>query len=140
MILASNPGMGTETSLALALIVIIQWLKKTPYFPWLSQQSAKANRLAAIVGSGLSSLGIHKVWNATDHSLLITGLSLTVVLPALYHWAIQFLYTHAGYKAISAFEDALTLLRTLANLQQGTTNAVLNTPPTVVQPVVITRP
>ncbi len=115
MISASS---STEATFALALIVFIQWLKKTPYFPWLSQQSAKANRLAAIVGSGLSSFGIHFNWSASNHSLLITGLSLTVVLPALYHWGIQFLYTHAGYKGVSAVQDGLTLLQELIQVQR----------------------
>lgn len=113
--------MDTSTQLGLAALVafVIQWAKNSSWFPWLTTETDKVNRAVAVLLSGLASFGIHATWNGTNHSLLIEGLGLSTILPALWHWFVQFLYTHGIYKSA----QVLPLLRKLAAVLQAIQNA-----------------
>jgi hypothetical protein len=65
-------------------VAIINWLKGSKYFPWITKEKTWLLRGLSLVAATASSFGIHYAWNASDHSLLITGLTLSSVLPALF--------------------------------------------------------
>jgi hypothetical protein len=81
------------------------------------------NRVLAAALSGVAAIGIHVQWTAANHSLLITGLSLPVVMAGLWHWLVQFLYTHGWFKATSSSDQLLQLLKTFIE-NQPTNNPV----------------
>lgn len=109
---------GTQVAAAAIITALINWLKKSPYFPWLNQESAKLNRFIAFVLSGLATLGIHAQWSSANHSLLITGLTLATIGAGAWHWLVQFLYTHGWFKATSSNQELLELLQTFLASQK----------------------
>lgn len=86
---------------AAALSFLLQLLKQSPWFPWITTESEKLNRTLAIVGSGLATLGIHIACSQTDHACTLTWASGMAVLSGLWHWAVQFAVTHGWYKAVN---------------------------------------
>jgi len=110
----------TGSSLAAAALIayVISWMKNSnwPVFAWISGETPKVNRIVAVVLSGIATVGIHATFN--QGTLVITGLSATVVATGLWHWAVQFAYTHGWFKATSQSGELLALLKQLIAAQQ----------------------
>lgn len=111
-------GLEVQVTIAALISFVMAQLKKSRWFPWLSTETAKANRIVAIVLSGFGALGVHIQFDHTAHTALITGLSLTAVLAGLWHWATQFAVTHGWFKATSASDQVVALLKTLLDAQR----------------------
>lgn len=92
--------LGTKATVALFIIFFQQWLKRQTWFPLLTYESKRMNHLFSIAMAGLGTLGIHFTWNAGEHSLMITGLSMAAVGGGLLHWGQQYLLTKVGYVAL----------------------------------------
>lgn len=103
--------LGSQITAAAVISFVIGWLKKSPWFPWITTETAKLNRVAAVVLSGLAALGLHFQFNHSAGSLLITGLSLQGFLLGAWHWGSQFAITHGWFKATSSSDQILELLR-----------------------------
>lgn len=99
----------TNVTAAAVISFLISFLKKQQWFPWLTSETERANRIAAVVLSGLASLGIHAQFN--HGTLVITGLTLTTIAVAAWHWLTQFAITHGWFKATSASDQLLALLK-----------------------------
>ena len=111
--------MGENLAAAAIITFVIGTLKKSSWFPWLSAETANINRLVSVVLSGVAAVGIHATFDRQTHSLLITGLSLSTIAVGGYHWLVQFVYTHGWFKATSASDQVLQLLKqALANQVQ----------------------
>jgi hypothetical protein len=107
---------GTQVAVAAIISFLVGKLKQSSWFPWLTAETSKLNRLVAVLLSGVAAVGIHYQWDAADHSLLITGLSLTTILGMLWHWAVQAIYTHGWFKATNG--DLLDTLKQILSLLQ----------------------
>jgi hypothetical protein len=113
----------TGTSLAAAAVIayVIQLMKNSNWkiFGWISRETPTVTRLVAVVLSGIATIGIHATFNGG--TLVVTGLSATVVLAGLWKWGVQFAYTHGWFKATSQSDELLKLLRQLldAKLNQS---------------------
>ena len=78
------------------------WLiQKAKSIPWLVAHMQKFQRMWAIVASFLASAGIHYTWNSAEHTLVITGLTLTGVLTFLWHWLNQFVLQEMVYRGMA---------------------------------------
>jgi protein-S-isoprenylcysteine O-methyltransferase Ste14 len=111
---------GTQVAVAAIISFVVGQLKKASWFPWLTAETSKLNRIVAIVLSGLASVGVHFQWSAGTHSLLITGLSLATIGLGVWHWAVQAIYTHGWFKVtggetLAALKQILALLNVAAN-------------------------
>lgn len=80
---AATPLM-TQAAFAYACVRAIELLKKSPWFPWLHMQTARANKIAALLFAAASSLGVHAIWSydpkTGNFGLNITGLTLAAGL------------------------------------------------------------
>lgn len=105
----------TGSSLAAAAVIsyVIGLMKNSNWrlFNWISRETPTVTRLVAIALSGLATIGIH--WTFSGGTLVVTGLTLTVVLTGLWHWGVQFAYTHGWFKATSQSAELLDLLKQL---------------------------
>lgn len=72
----ANVALTTFTSSAIA-VGAINWLKHSKYFPWITREKIWLLRIMSIAAATATSVGITHVWNSTDHSILIGGLTLT---------------------------------------------------------------
>lgn len=89
----------TQVGAAAGLSFLLQWAKGSKYFPWFTAETAKLNRLATIVGSGLVAVGLNYTWDASSHTLTIANLSFATVGTGLWHWFTQYALTHGWFKA-----------------------------------------
>jgi predicted membrane protein len=81
----SNIALTTFTTGAMT-VAALNWLKSSPYFPWITKEKTTLLRFLSAAAAVASGAGIQHVWNPTDHSLVISGLTVTNV--ALFFWAI----------------------------------------------------
>lgn len=113
----------TDTGSSLAAAAVISYLigmmksSNWPVFAWISTQTPAVTRMVAIVLSGLATVGIHASFS--NHTLVVTGLSATVILTGLWHWGVQFAYTHGWFKATSQSGELLDMLKELIATQKN---------------------
>lgn len=88
----------SQVIMAAVVAYVIQFVKASKYFPWVTAETAKANRYLAITLSGLSAIGIHVVCSKIDHSCVITWTDGISILTILWHWFSQVVYTHLIYR------------------------------------------
>jgi hypothetical protein len=60
--------MSHVTSAAIS-VALINWLKKSSWFPWITQEKTKVMRLAAYVTAAVGAVGIHYTWNPAARTL-----------------------------------------------------------------------
>ena len=84
----------TQLGAAAASAYIIILLQKVKQLPWITAHSTGINRGIRLFFSFIAAIGVDAKWNSVEHSLLITGLSLTAVLMAGWHWFQQYAFTH----------------------------------------------
>jgi hypothetical protein len=75
----ANIAMTTFTTGALT-VAALNWLKQSPWFPWITKERNTLVRILSIVAATASSAGIGHIWNSADHSLVISGLTLPNVV------------------------------------------------------------
>lgn len=79
---------------------LIEWAKRSKWFPWLNECTETANRIAAIAIAGASAIGVHLIFSPEAGTLTITGLTWHGIATTsgdwLKQWAIQnFFYRSA---------------------------------------------
>lgn len=92
--------LGQQVPIALVLVFLQNWLKQQKWFPLLTYQSARMNHLAAIILSGLATVGIHETHTGSmlaGGTLTIVVPPITVVLAGAWHWLQQYIVTKTGY-------------------------------------------
>jgi hypothetical protein len=71
----NNVVLTTFTSSAVS-VAVINWLKSSKYFPWITKEKIALLRILSVLAAAASGVGINYIWSATDHSLLVSGLTL----------------------------------------------------------------
>lgn len=65
--------MGDSAALAAAMVVVINWLKDSRFFPWLSRENSEAyKRRFAIVATAVAAFGFHLGLDAEARQLVIS--------------------------------------------------------------------
>lgn len=109
----------TGSSLAAAAVIsfLIGLMKKSnwKFFAWISEATPTVNRIVAVVLSGIATIGIHATFS--NGTLVVQGLTATIILTGLWHWGVQFAYTHGWFKATSQSGELLALLKQLIAAQ-----------------------
>jgi hypothetical protein len=90
-----------QLPIGLVLVFLQNWLKQQKWFPLINYNTPKVNHIFSIVLTGVATVGIHFTWSSTDHSLLITGLSLATISQGAWHWIQQYIITKTGYTALA---------------------------------------
>lgn len=90
-----------QIAAAALLSFLIQRLKGSTWFPWITAESEKVNRILAIVGSGLAALGIHIACSKVNHQCAVTWVDGMTIASGLWHWATQFAITHGWFKLVT---------------------------------------
>lgn len=103
----------TQVTTAGVVVFVINWLKKSPLFPWITDQNGRLLRMLAVAGAGIGAVGIHYTWNPEAHSLTFTGLSLVGILTAAAIWLKSFVTQEIIYQSTSknALGEILKMLK-----------------------------
>jgi len=92
--------LGTQITISGIIVAAIQYMKRSKYFPWFTKEKVLMVRGLSAFASFAAALGIHAVWSATDHSLLITGLDLMSILGAAWIAIKQFTFTELTWQTV----------------------------------------
>jgi len=79
------------------IVALLQHVKKASWFPWLTAETEKLNRVVAVLLSFLAAVGVHASF--TNHTLTITGLSLVSILTLGWNWIVSFVIQQGIFKA-----------------------------------------
>jgi len=86
--------LASNGTLAVVIVAVMQWLKKSPLAPWLSQETDNANRLVSAFLAFIASVGI--TYTYTGGVVTIT-FTLMTVLTGLWHWIQQMAFQQFLY-------------------------------------------
>lgn len=82
-----------------ALVVfLLQKAKESKWFPFLTTETAKLNRVVAVIAAGLVSVGVHTTFDKSAGTLVITGLTVSGILHGLWAWLNSYAVQHSIYK------------------------------------------
>jgi len=112
-----DPTATVNLTAAAVISFTISFLKKQSWFPWLTADTEKLNRMVAIGLSAFAALGVDFEFNHAAGTLVITGLHLTAILVACWHMVVQFVYTHGWFKATSASDQIVCLFKAIIKAQ-----------------------
>jgi hypothetical protein len=80
-------------------VFVLQWLKRSRYFPWITEEKTKLLRTLSALAAAGTAVGISATWNGPEHTLVISGLTLGAVLAGLWAWAKQFVMNEIVWQA-----------------------------------------
>ena len=83
-------------------VAAINWLKNSPLAPWVTKQNIWLLRILSAGSAVAASVGIHWVWTANDHTLVITGLTLSAIVGFFWHLIQQFTANEIVFQATKA--------------------------------------
>lgn len=107
---ATNNILLTHLSSSVLVVGGLQWLKQAK---WVQQATKLICRTFSVLAAVAIHIGIQWTWNPTNHSLLISGLSLGAIAIALYHIAAQYIYQETGYQVLQGIQSAQGILSVL---------------------------
>lgn len=103
---ASDPttnAFATQVTVSGIVVALLQWLKNSKWFPWLSAESAKVNTVVAALAAAAGAIGVHLAWNQGaipgSYMLEVTGLTLMGVLGGVWAWLKMFVYQQIIFRA-----------------------------------------
>lgn len=102
---------GWQVALSALITFVLEHLKQSSWFPWLSQQTEGWNRIASVVLAAIGAVGIHAEFDATAGTLVITGLTLGGLLHFVLEWGRQWLYQQLIYKGVVRPRPAIAPLK-----------------------------
>lgn len=91
--------LSTQLVLNAIAVFALQHLKSSKYFPWLTAETQKLNRIIAVVAAGLTSIGVHYSFDHTTGVLMITGLTVASLWQGLCNWVTSFISQQVIFKA-----------------------------------------
>lgn len=102
-----NP-VSVQGGIAILTPYILEWLKRTPFVPFLNDINVWRVRLLSMVTAVTTSVGISFSYDASLGQLIVTGLTFGAVLQLLFQAAVQFKVQETVYRAaIKPHQDEL---------------------------------
>jgi hypothetical protein len=110
----------TQVTVSGIAVALLQWLKQSSWFPWLTKETTKLNQaVAAIIAAG-TAIGVHIAWApgtvAGSYTILLSGFTLAGILTGVWAWLKMFTYQEIIYH--STVKDAAGTNDAAPKLQQ----------------------
>lgn len=83
-------------------VALIQWFKNSPYFPWITKEKANLLRVAAVITSGLATIGISYTWNPEGRQLIFHIPTIGGIAAFGWEWIKSFVFQEITYQATAA--------------------------------------
>ena len=97
-----DTALSEQIPIAVISTLVLQWLKKSRWFPWLTVESQKLNRIAGVVIAFAASIGVVATFDHTAGVLTITGLTLAGLGHGIARFIQQWSYQQAAYRTVVA--------------------------------------
>lgn len=88
------------SSSGIVIAVVIEWLKRRSWFPWITASSETVNRWVAAGLAVLASLGVHVEFQAEVGVLTISGLALATLSEIIRDTFITWVSAKGYYKLL----------------------------------------
>ena len=111
--------LGAQASIAILVSFIMQWVKKSRFFPWLTVETEKLNYWMSVIIAFLTGIGIFVTWN--QGTLIISGLTSSNIYHALVRGLEQWAFQTTAYRALIAPPPA-GYLQAMLERRQATTD------------------
>jgi hypothetical protein len=101
------------------VVVAIQAMKKSKYFPWINKETDKISRAFSMLLAAAAAIGIHLAWNhgsvPGSYMLQVSGLTLTGILTGCWAVTKSFVFNEITYRAtVKAAADTSVKVSTSA--------------------------
>jgi hypothetical protein len=111
--MAAENVLATQITLGLIGSGALQLLKKSSLVTFVDQHSKVFNHVFLLATSAAGAVGVHSVWDSTNHSLVITGLDLATIAMSFWiwakQWAVQYLVHRGAFGSVSGDAPAATV-------------------------------
>jgi len=107
----------THGSAAVILVFALNWLKKTSWFPWVTQNSDKLNRAISVAWAILTTAGV-SIQGSAVSGATITLPPLAILWSSALHAFTQFGGQELLYRFLKTHETTQEVLRQLENVQE----------------------
>lgn len=108
--MASENVLATQITIGTIGSGVLAYLKTAKWAPWFNKHSAAINHIYLLITSAAGAIGVHAVWDASSHSLTITGLSIATIAYGFWEWAkqwtVQYLVQRGAFGPVSTPGDA----------------------------------
>jgi hypothetical protein len=112
----------THVTAAGISVAVLQWLKNSKYFPWITAEKGKLLRVLAVITSAIGAVGIGYTWHPDARQLIFNIPTLAGIFAMFAAWAKSFVMQEIVYQT-AAKNPVADLIRELQS--QG----ILPTPP-----------
>lgn len=92
--------LGAQATTAIFVSFIMQWVKKSRFFPWLTVETETLNYWVSVIIAFLTGIGIFVTWS--QGTLTISGLTATNIGHALVRGVEQWAFQTTAYRALIA--------------------------------------
>lgn len=115
---------GTSVTVSAIGVALIEFVKRSKWFPWATMETAKLNRILSVLYAMIAAVGIHIAWNhgAVPGSYMIEVTGLTLAGVALGIWSV-----------LKAFVLQELIYRTAANNKPPAASASATAPVSIVK-------
>lgn len=93
----ANIALSTFTSSAI-VVYVMQAIKKSKWLSFVEEGKPFMNRAVSIIAALFTHLGLSFTWNASNHSLLIAGLSISSIATFVWQWANHYAMQEVMYQ------------------------------------------
>jgi hypothetical protein len=112
----------THITAAGVSVAVLQWLKNSKYFPWITAEKGKLLRVLAVITSAIGAVGIGYTWHPDARQLVFTIPTLAAIFAMFAAWVKSFVMQELVYQT-AVKNPVADLIRELQS--QG----ILPTPP-----------
>lgn len=88
----------SQVTLSAVAVVVMQWLKKAKWFPWLTEQSGKVQNVVAAITAAIVAIGVHYTYDPLTSTLTVTGISWAALGHGAWHWLQSYTFQEVIYK------------------------------------------
>jgi len=92
--------LGAQATTAILVSFVMQWLKKSRFFPWLTVETETLNYWVSAIIAFLTGVGIFVTWS--QGTLTISGLTSVNIYHALVRGVEQWAFQTTAYRALIA--------------------------------------
>lgn len=87
----------SQVTYATLVVMVVQWLKKTRFAPFISYETDVLNKMIAALLAAVAAVGIHVQYDGSAHTLLLTGFSFVALGHGLWHFFQSFAFQEVIY-------------------------------------------
>lgn len=89
----------TQLTSAGVSVAFINYLKNSPYFPWIEKEKTNLLRVVAVITSAVTAAGIHYTWSPESRQLVFTLPTLAGLWAFGVAWVKSFVVQEMTYQA-----------------------------------------